>query len=200
MRQWAKSIVGPTAIDLFSGAGGLSLGLSDAGFTVVAAADTDPWAVQTHKANVGGLGYVGDLSDPSEFIEHLDGLGITSVDLIAGGPPCQPFSRAGQSKIRDLVNSGMRTREDPRAELWQSFMQVVEHLQPRAVLVENVPDLPSWDDGAVLMGFYESLRALGYAVDARVIDCFLFGVPQHRARLFLIATRDTATSLAGTQR
>jgi DNA (cytosine-5)-methyltransferase 1 len=71
-------------------------------------------------------------------------------------------------------------------------MSVVEQLRPRAVLVENVPNLPTWDDGSVLLGFFESFRSLGYTVDARVIDCFLFGVPQHRARLFIVATRDTA--------
>jgi DNA (cytosine-5)-methyltransferase 1 len=92
--------------------------------------------------------------------------------------------------IRNLVASGVRSADDPRAELWQGFMAVVAKLQPRAVLVENVPDLPSWDDGSVLMGFYESLREFGYRVDARVLDAFQFGVPQHRARLILVALRD----------
>jgi DNA (cytosine-5)-methyltransferase 1 len=70
------------------------------------------------------------------------------------------------------------------------------------VLVENVPDLPSWDDGSVLMGFYESLREFGYRVDARVLDAFQFGVPQHRARLILVALRDLSEFVwpeAGTQ-
>jgi len=69
-------------------------------------------------------------------------------------------------------------------------MSVVEKLQPRAVLVENVPDLPSWDEGAVLIGFFESLRALGYHADARILDAYNPGVPQHRARLMLIGLRD----------
>jgi DNA (cytosine-5)-methyltransferase 1 len=146
--------------------------------------------VQTHEANIGGLGFVGDLSEPAELIGYLDGWGMTDVDLVAGGPPCQPFSRAGRSMIRNLVASGSRSAEDPRAELWQGFMDVVRHLRPRAVLVENVPDLPSWDDGSVLMGFYESLKELGYTVDARVLDGFQYGVPQHRARLFLVGLRD----------
>jgi DNA (cytosine-5)-methyltransferase 1 len=145
--------------------------------------------METHTANVGGLGYTGDLADPDDFIEHLAGWGIDKVDLLVGGVPCQPFSRAGQSKIKDLVRAGVRTREDPRAALWQSFVKVVDHLRPRAVLVENVPNLPSWDDGAVLIGFLESFRTLGYSVHAQVIDCFEFGVPQHRARLFIVATR-----------
>lgn len=187
VQRWVRSAKGLTAIDLFSGAGGLSLGLHEAGFTVLVGADSDSHAVETHTANLGGLGWTGDLAEPEEFLEHLDQWGITSVDLVAGGPPCQPFSRAGSAKIRDLVRSGDRAAADPRASLWNSFMAVVEKLHPAAVLIENVPDLPSWNEGAVLVGFYESLRALGYDVDARILDAYEHGVPQHRARLFIVA-------------
>ena len=190
VRRWVRDAPRPTAIDLFSGAGGLSLGLADAGFSVLLGADWDARAVETHEANLAGLGYVGDLSDPGDLLDHLEGWGITDVDLVAGGVPCQPFSRAGRSGIRNLVANGVRSVEDPRAELWQGFMAVVGRLRPRAVIVENVPDLPVWDDGAVLMGFYESLGELGYSVDARVLDAFQYGVPQHRARLILVGLRD----------
>lgn len=190
VRAWARRAPRPTAIDLFSGAGGLSLGLRDAGFSVLLGADLDARAVETHTANLGGLGYVGDLSDPTELLDHIEGWGIKRVDLIAGGVPCQPFSRAGRSMIRNLVANGARSADDPRAELWQGFMAVVGRLKPGAVLVENVPDLPAWEDGSVLMGFYDSLRELGYTVDARVLDASQFGVPQHRARLILVALRE----------
>lgn len=190
VRRWVRCAPRPTAIDLFCGAGGLSLGLREAGFSILVGADWDARSVETHTANVGGLGYVGDLANPNELLEHLEGWGITEVDLVAGGVPCQPFSRAGRSMIRNLVENGDRSPDDPRAELWQSFMAVVALVRPRAVLIENVPDLPAWDDGSVLMGFYESLRELDYRVQARVLDAFQFGVPQHRARLFLIALRD----------
>jgi len=190
VRRWVSNATAPTAIDLFCGAGGLSLGLRDAGFTILVGADSDPWSVETHTANLAGLGYVGDLTDPTDFLEHLEAWGIKTPDLIAAGVPCQPFSRAGRSLIRSLVESGARSRHDPRAELWESFVTVVDRLRPRAVLVENVPDLPAWDDGAILIGFYESLRELGYTVDARVLDAYQHGVPQHRARLLLIGVRD----------
>jgi DNA (cytosine-5)-methyltransferase 1 len=185
VREWVNATDGPRAVDLFCGAGGLSLGLRDAGFSVLVGADSNEWAVETHTANLGGLGYVGDLSDPGDLIEQLEGWGISHVELVAGGVPCQPFSRAGQSKIRELIRAGERHPADPRASLWRSFMQVVDFLKPDAVLVENVPDLPSWDDGAVLSGFIETLGDLGYQVDARIVDCFRFGVPQHRSRLIL---------------
>ena len=166
VRRWVRASARPTAIDLFAGAGGLSLGLREAGFSVLVGADSDPWAVETHSANVGGLGFVGDLADPTSLIERLHAWGIRTADLVAGGPPCQPFSRAGSSKIRSLVRAGARIDDDPRAGLWRGFMTVVEELRPRAVLVENVPELPRWDDGAVLAGFYESLRELVWGAES----------------------------------
>lgn len=183
----------PTAVDLFCGAGGLSLGLERAGFNVLVGADSDPWAVRTHDANLSGLSWCGDLTDPSEFLATLAVWGIEQTDLVAGGVPCQPFSRAGSSRIRNLVDSGGRGAHDHRADLWSSFVTVVKALRPRAVLVENVPDLARWNDGAVLAGLYQSLEVLGYRVEARILDGFRFGVPQHRQRLILIGLQEGRT-------
>src|SRR4051812_7250733 len=190
VRDWVKSRRRPTAIDVFAGAGGLSLGLHQAGFDVLVGADSDEWATETHAANLPGLTWSGDLTDPSEFLQTLSVWGITAVDLVAGGVPCQPFSRAGRSRIQKLVERGERGDHDARADLWESFIEIVDHLRPSAVLVENVPDLPRWADGAVLMGFCESLRRLGYDVEARVLDGFRYGVPQHRQRLILVGLLD----------
>jgi len=165
------------------------MGLDRAGFDVLVGADSDEWAVRTHDANLPGLSWCGDLSDPTEFLNTLEVWGITQVDLVAGGVPCQPFSRAGRPRIQNLVETGERAVHDARADLWSSFVKVVEALEPSAVLVENVPDLPRWDDGAVLIGLYESLRALGYRVEARILDGFRHGVPQHRQRLVLVGFR-----------
>lgn len=187
IREWVSGRRRPTAIDLFAGAGGLSLGLHQAGFDVLVGADSNEWAMETHAANLPGLTWTGDLTDPRYFLEALDVWGIETVDLLAGGVPCQPFSRAGRSKIANLVEQGIRGKHDERAELWESFISVVRALRPRAVLVENVPDLPRWNDGAVLIGFFESLRELGYTVEAQILDGFRYGVPQHRQRLILLA-------------
>jgi DNA (cytosine-5)-methyltransferase 1 len=186
VREWVAGRRRPTAIDLFAGAGGLSLGLHQAGFDVLVGADSNEWAMETHAANLPGLTWTGDLSEPELFLEALGVWGIESVDLLAGGVPCQPFSRAGRSKIANLVEQGVRGRHDERAELWESYVSVVRALRPRAVLVENVPDLPRWNDGAVLIGFFESLRELGYTVEAKILDGFRYGVPQHRQRLILL--------------
>ena len=176
----------PTAVDLFCGPGGLSLGLERAGFDVLVGADSEEWAVRTHEANVAGVGWCGDLSNTNDFLDELRAWGVEHVDLVAGGVPCQPFSRAGRPRIRGLVEAGGRAAHDHRADLWSSFVEVVDALRPTAVLVENVPDLPRWNDGAVLIGLYESLRALGYQVEARILDGFRHGVPQHRQRLILV--------------
>lgn len=190
VREWVQLAEHPTAVDLFCGAGGLSLGLTDAGFNVLVGADNDSLAVETHLANIGGLGYLGDLTDPTDFLNHLDAWGIGEIDLVAGGIPCQPFSRAGRSKIRSLVQSGLRSEDDPRTFLWRSFISVVDKLRPCAVLLENVPDLAVWNDGSILVGFRESLRALGYVTNVRIVNAFDHGVPQHRARLFVVGLRE----------
>jgi DNA (cytosine-5)-methyltransferase 1 len=184
--RWLRRLRRPWAVDVFCGAGGLGLGLHQAGFSVVAAADNDPAAIETYAANLESLTYCDDLSDPSSFLEFLSGNGIESVDLVAGGPPCQPFSRAGASKIRSLVAQGIRDRHDPRADLWLSFSEIVRALKPKIVLLENVPDMGRWNDGAVLVGVMQSLRELGYVPDTRILDAFRYGVPQHRARIFVI--------------
>ena len=194
IRRWIRAQVanGLTALDLFCGAGGLSLGLEEAGFRVLVGADLDAAAVETHVANIGGLGYQGDLSDPTDFLDHLRAWGIRKVDLIAGGVPCQPFSRAGRSKIRSLVESGQRSADDPRAGMWHSFIEVVAKLRPAGVMLENVPDLAAWDEGGILVGFCESLRELGYRPRATILNAYEHGVPQHRSRLFIVALRPGA--------
>ena len=184
IRRWLRGLPRPWAIDLFSGAGGLSLGLEQGGFSIVAAVDSDSVAIETHAANFPGLTWVGDLSNPAGFIKQLDQWGIESVDLLAGGPPCQPFSRAGTTKIGNLVNSGSRAAYDQRADLWQSFFAILDRLNPRAMLFENVPDFSRAQGGALLVSLVDELRNREYNVHVRELEAWRFGVPQHRSRLF----------------
>ena len=180
------------AIDLFSGAGGLGAGVEAAGWTVVAAVDNDRKALETHRSNFRGLALDVDMSDRDQvaaFIERVQPLGI---DLVAGGPPCQPFSRAGRAKIRSLVSEGVRKEEDPRKELWRSFVSVVLAVGPRAVLMENVPDMAIGDDLTVIREIATLLEGAGYIVDYRLLDAWRYGVPQHRKRFILQARNDGA--------
>lgn len=189
VRRWVRQGEQPTAVDLFCGAGGLSLGLMQAGFRILVGADSDPVAVETHTANLGGLGYTGDLTDVPAFLRQLRQWGINHVDVVAGGVPCQPFSRAGRSKIRSLVTRAGRPARDARVDLWRSVIGVVAALRPRAVLLENVPDLAAWNGGSLLTAICANLEKLGYRTDALILDAFEFGVPQHRSRLFIAGVR-----------
>ena len=186
VRDWLETTPRPWAIDLFCGAGGLSLGLEEAGFSVVAAADSDPVATETHASNIEGLTWTGDLSDPNDFIRQLDDWGIDDVDLLAGGPPCQPFSTAGMSKIGDLVRRGDRCAHDERADLWRSFFAIVDRLNPRAMLFENVPNFAQAQGGALLIALVDELENRGYGVHVQVLEAWRYRVPQHRSRLFVI--------------
>jgi DNA (cytosine-5)-methyltransferase 1 len=176
----------PLAIDLFCGAGGLSLGLHEAGFNVILGVDKYQPSVETHRAQFGGASVHADLSDPEVIQKIGEALKNIDIDLVAGGPPCQPFSQAGKSKIRHLVKEGTREENDQRRELWQSFVAVVEALKPRAVLVENVPEMALGDDAIVLRQLVSELEKLGYVVHTRILAAWQYEVPQFRQRLFLV--------------
>jgi DNA (cytosine-5)-methyltransferase 1 len=179
----------PLAIDLFCGAGGLSFGLQEAGFNMLLGVDKFPQAAETHKAHFGGVSLCADLSD-LEIVDRIDeALSGISIDLVAGGPPCQPFSQAGKSKIRHLVKEGARHEDDERRELWQAFVAVVDKIRPKAVLVENVPDMALGDDAIVLRQIVSALEALNYDVHTRIVAAWQYGVPQFRQRLFLVAVQ-----------
>ncbi|MER6132174.1 DNA cytosine methyltransferase [Streptomyces sp. NPDC001815] len=178
------------AVDLFSGAGGLTFGLEKAGWTVAAAVDFDERALETHAANFPGMSLHMDLGDPSERDRLVELVGPAKIDLVAGGPPCQPFSRAGRSKIRHLVKKHNRDPLDRRKELWVAYLDVVKRLRPRVVLMENVPDMGLGDDFFVIRLIEDELEELGYATQVRLVDAWNYGVPQHRKRLILLARND----------
>ena len=186
VREWLETRPRPWAVDLFCGAGGLSLGLEEGGFSVVAAADSGGDSTETHAANIPSLTWTGDLSNPTAFISQLDEWGIESVDLLAGGPPCQPFSNAGASKIGHLVRTGHRRARDDRADLWRSFFSILDRLNPRAMLFENVPNFAQAQGGALLIALMDELKHRNFAVHVEVLDAWKYRVPQHRSRLFVV--------------
>ena len=169
----------PTAIDLFAGCGGLTAGLSDAGFIVVAAVEIDPMAARVYKANhsetqvwetdIRGL-------NPQQLLDQLDGTN-GQVDLLAGCPPCQGFST-----LRSL-NGAVRV-DDPRSNLIHDFQRFVQVIQPKVVMLENVPDIVKENRFAL---FCENLRQAGYVGEHRILDAADYGVPQRRRRLVYLA-------------
>ncbi len=183
----APTLGRPLAADLFCGAGGLSLGLSDAGFDVVLGVDNDDEALETHRASHPGLSVNWDLADAAVVDRVATLVRAAGVTLVAGGPPCQPFSRAGRSMVRELVRVGRRQEHDRRRDLWESFLGVIELSLPPAVVMENVPDMALDRGMVILRTMIERLEALGYSVEERVVETWRYGVPQFRQRLILVA-------------
>ena len=182
-----KKTKAPLAADFFSGAGGLSLGLEEAGFKVVLGADHEPFANRTHAHHFGGLSVDWDLSDPVVVAKLGDLVREAGIDLVAGGPPCQPFSKAGRSMLRYRLQRGLRDPHDERRDLWRSFLEIVERARPKAVLMENVPDMALDREMFILRSMVEELEQMNYSVEERVVDTWRYGVPQFRQRLLLVA-------------
>ncbi|KQX71488.1 DNA cytosine methyltransferase [Streptomyces sp. Root1310] len=178
------------AADLFCGAGGLSYGLESAGFRVVLSADHDREALETHRHHFGGLTLDWDLGDADRVKHVAELVKQAGITLLSGGPPCQPFSKAGRYKIRHRVREGQRDPYDERRDLWRSFLEVVRLALPPAVVMENVPDMALDREMFILRTMVHELESLGYAVEERVVDTWRYGVPQFRQRLILVALRD----------
>ena len=156
-------------IDLFSGAGGLSLGFMEAGYDVVAAFDNWKPAVATYKANFGHPISTTDLSDTDEAIDEIRGF---APKMIIGGPPCQDFSSAGK-----------RDETLGRADLTIAYAEIVSSIQPEWFVMENVERAAkSWTFARAR----DILTKAGYGLTVRVLDASRCGVPQRRKRLFLI--------------
>jgi DNA (cytosine-5)-methyltransferase 1 len=175
------------AADLFAGGGGLSLGLEQAGYRVVLAADHDAEAVETHRHHHAGLTLDCDLGDADQIAALAGMIKDSGVELVAGGPPCQPFSKAGRSKIRHRVRHGLRPEHDERRDLWRSFLEIIQLARPAAVIMENVPDMALDREMFILRTMVHELETLGYAVEERVVEALRYGVPQFRQSLFLVA-------------
>jgi DNA (cytosine-5)-methyltransferase 1 len=171
-----------TAIDLFCGAGGLSEGLRQSGFTVLAGNDFDAAAgatfAATHKGACFIPGPVQDISADDLLIAA--GLKRGELDCLVGGPPCQAFS----------VYNHQRGMHDARSQLFKEYLRLVEGLSPRWVVMENVTGILSAGHGAAVQAILSGLRALGYNVDYRVLRAEDYGVPQERRRVVFIGNRE----------
>lgn len=177
----------PTCIDLFSGCGGLSLGMERAGFSILAAIDFDHHAIATYRANFPTVRHAlhKDLTKftPAELALLIGGL---DVDVIVGGPPCQGFSTA---RRRDGANNGPRLIEDGRRHLYRQFLQYVEFFSPKVFVMENVLGIKSADNGRYFTRIQREARKAGYRVHPQVEKVWDLGVPQKRVRQLIIGTR-----------
>jgi DNA (cytosine-5)-methyltransferase 1 len=161
--------------------------LSAAGFDVIVGIDNDRTALETHSSLFPGLALERDLGMPEAVEEVANLLRACDVTLLAGGPPCQPFSRAGSAKIKSLVDAGLREAHDLRGDLWRAWLDVVLAVEPEAVLLENVPEMAIGGEMGILRTIVAELEHKGYGVHTRILKAIDYGVPQHRQRLFLVA-------------
>lgn len=171
----------PTAIDLFSGCGGLSRGLKDAGFSVKAAVEIDDKAQTTYKLNHADVRlYEEDIRrlDPAEVMKDV-GLAEGELDLLAGCPPCQGFSRLRTRNQRTYI-------KDDRNNLVADFFRFVQVMRPKTIMLENVPALGR-DQRFTKMR--NKLELLGYKSVVKVLDAADYNVPQRRKRLIMLASR-----------
>ena len=181
---------GPTVVDLFCGAGGMSHGFAQAGFHVVAGVDHDKDALATFAANhPGSRALPADLAEGSPD-ELADSLAIApgTLDCLVGGPPCQGFSRNRAFNHVDGVFV-----DDPRNHLYWHFFEYVARFRPKVVVMENVPEILIRANGAFREAVAERFASLGYHAEPRVLNAAEFGVPQWRRRAFFVAGRDNQT-------
>ncbi|MEN9307727.1 MAG: hypothetical protein RL173_1659 [Fibrobacterota bacterium] len=184
-----------TFIDAFAGCGGLSLGLMQAGWIGRFAIERDKFAFATLKANLLAtgapfkyvwprwlpkepIGIVELLSNYKDQLEEISG----SIDVLVGGPPCQGFSSAGR-----------RQHDDPRNQMFASYLNLVDIIKPKAVLIENVRGFTQdFNAGDEIKNFSQALKTRlsdAYTVHEKLLDLSNFGVPQARTRYFVLAFR-----------
>lgn len=173
----------PSAIEIFSGCGGLSTGLEKAGFHILSAVEINPVASQTYRQNHPNVHLiVNDVRKvkASFFLKKFN-IKRGELDLLAGCSPCQGFSR---------LRKGQSADNDPRNQLVFEFLRLVKGLLPKTIFMENVPGLVTTERGQkVFNPVRNELERLGYSIDYAVIDTADYGIPQFRRRFVLLGSR-----------
>lgn len=169
----------PLFADLFSGAGGLSVGFRDAGYRKVFSVDANPYASATIRDNFPGSTH---FETPIEDLAVAELAGLAPpgrLDVICGGPPCQGFSVAGFRRI-----------DDPRNRMFTEFVRIIDHCRPDFFVMENVPGILTLQKGEVYRAILDQFAAIGYpGASVRILEAADYGVPQLRARAIFIGNR-----------
>lgn len=169
------------AIDIFAGAGGLSLGFEQSGFDVPFAVELERHAAETYRQNrcASCSVHVGDVRDVLENIEICTDLQKRKFDVLIGGPPCQGFS---------ISNTKTRNLQNPQNTLLLKYIDFVYLLKPKFFVIENVAGLESFEGGKYVESVKQDLISAGYYVKHCVLNAADFGVPQVRNRIFIIGS------------
>lgn len=172
----------PIAVDLFAGAGGMTLGFEQAGFDVLASVEIDPIHCATHQFNFPfwKIFCKSIVEITSEEIRNESGIGDQEIDVVFGGPPCQGFSLIGK-----------RNLDDPRNALVDQYIRLVLDLQPKFVVLENVKGMTVGKHREFILEIIYKFEENGYQVlkNYKILNAAEYGVPQNRERLFLLACR-----------
>jgi len=173
---------GHSVLDLFSGVGGLSRGLEAAGFETVGAVENDRDACSSYRDAFPHV----RLHDEPDGIEAVDFTMYRGATLVAGGPPCQPFSSGGK-----------RLAQGDERDMVPEFLRAVKECKPQAFLMENVPGLVAGRQRAYFESIIGEFRELGYGVVWQVVNAADYGVPQKRRRLIVVGVADGTFSFPG---
>lgn len=191
----------PSVLDVFAGAGGISMGFIGAGYRIAGAVEKDKWAAKTFKTNieyfqgmpcsVHGGAEKGDMTrvSPEEIYEETG-----DINVLVGGPPCKAFSQIGRGKLNSLSEKGYKA--DPRNKLYHNFVHFLEVFKPDAFVMENVPGMLSIDGrnladvAARHLGDPTDEGKPGYVVRYAMLDSSWYGVPQYRQRIIFIGIRE----------
>ena len=171
----------PNVISTFAGCGGSSLGYKWVGYDELLAVEWDKYAAETFKANFPEVPvYLGDIAKLSvgQVLERT-GLAPGELDVFDGSPPCQGFSTAGRRKMLD-----------PRNSLFEEYVRLLQGLQPRVFVMENVSGMVKGKMKFIFVEILQALKQAGYKVRAQVLDAKYFGVPQNRKRMIFIGCRE----------
>lgn len=174
-----------TAVDLFSGAGGLELGFEKAGFNIVFSTDFDEYCEKVHLLNRPNIPFLRvDIHDLDE--QTLGEYIPKDIDVLVGGPPCQGFSTIGK---RISSDPNKRYQADPRNTLFKEYIRILKYLQPKFFLMENVEGLITRDHGKIFEDIKRTFAETGYEFNYVVLNAADYGVPQIRNRIFFYGNR-----------
>ena len=169
-----------TYIDLFAGAGGMSLGFDNAGFKNLLSVEFNKDFAETYKKNFPRHNLiVDDIKNVTEK-QIYDIIKNEKVDVIIGGPPCQGFSIAG--------NIGRNFIDDDRNRLFKEFVRFVKIIKPRMFVLENVAAMERHNKGKTIKEIVSSFKEIGYDIKYKVLNAVNYGVPQERRRIFIVGT------------
>ena len=185
----------PKALSLFTGCGGIDIGLERAGFEIIGCVEIEEYACDTLRLNnpqktiIGPPHYSGDIREVNlESLRDALGIEMSEIEVLVGGPPCQPFSAASMQRYLKVDDKYKRKgfKDDNLGTLLWEYLRLIESISPKCFIVENVPDFISGENKQEYELFIQRVKSSGYQTNTKVLLTSDFGVPQNRKRAFIV--------------